>query len=547
MAGAARDAYGRRQWSEARNLYRACRQVGDLPADDLSALADAAWWLGLVDESIESAEAAYHANLALHRRREAAGQATTIAVNHFLRGQEAPGMGWLGRAAALLADDPDCAESGYLRYLTEVEGALGGPDPDSVISSARAVVDLGRRLGDKNLIAAGAVGEGRVLIKQGRVSEGLALLDGAMVAVQADELDPDWSGNIYCHMIDACYELADVRRAKQWTQALEEWLAALPAAVLFSGVCRLHRSQILHVLGDWDRALRDATQVCTELEQIYSGTAAEGHYLIGEINRLRGKHADAENAYQRAHRLGRDPQPGLALLRLAQDHTQEAAAAIHAALIAVPHDRLARVALRAAQVDIALAANDHTTANEAVAELTETASAYKTLGLLAAAYRATGAILLAEENPAEALPTLLEACRLSLELSAPYDCARTRVLLATAYEQLGDPDTAEREKAAAGELLTELGAADHAALADKAGRQPRPGGLTEREIEVLGCLAGGRSNKEIAAALFISDKTVQRHLSNIFTKLGLTSRTAATAYAYEHRLAAPRRNSSQSP
>ena len=289
MADAARDAYRRRQWSEARELFRSCRQVGDLTADDLAALADSAWWLGLVDESIECAEAAYRANLAVHRHREAAGQATTIAVNHFLRGEEAPGMGWLGRAATLLTDDPDCAEAGYLRYLTEVEGALGGPDPDGVITSARAVANLGRRLGDKNLIAAGAVGEGRVLIKQGRVTDGMSLLDGAMVAVQADELDPDWSGNIYCHMIEACYELADVRRAKQWTQALEEWLAALPAAVLFSGVCRLHRSQILHVLGDWDRALHDATQVCTELEQIYSGTAAEGHYLIGEINRLRGR------------------------------------------------------------------------------------------------------------------------------------------------------------------------------------------------------------------------------------------------------------------
>ena len=374
------------------------------------------------------------------------------------------------------------------------------------------------------------------------MTEGLALLDEAMVAVHANELSPDWAGNIYCHMIDACHELADVRRAQQWTQALEDWLSTLPAAVLFTGVCRLHRSQILHILGEWDRALQDANEVCRELEPIYCGTAAEGHYLIGEINRLRGQHAEAERAYQRAHRLGRDPQPGLALLRLAQGQVEAAAAAIHAALIAVPHDRLARAVLRDAQVQIALAAGDSTTASNAAAELTETASAFKAPGLLVAAQLATGAIRLADASPAEALPALREACRLSLELSAPYDCARTRVLLAMAYEQLGDTDTAEREKFAATELLTELGVlTGTAALGGTAVKKPRSDGLTDRETEVLSCLADGRSNKEIAIALFISDKTVQRHLANIFAKLDVTSRTAAAAYAFKHGLTAQSR------
>lgn len=536
VAQSARDAFRRRQWDEARELFRACGQV-DLSAGDLASWAVCAWWLGLVDESVERGEAAFRAYLAAGGQREAAGQAIGIAVNHFLRGEEAPGSGWLGRAAALLADDPECTEAGYLRYLTEVESALAGPDPDSVIASARGVADLGRRLGDPNLMAAGAVGEGRVLVKQGRTAEGLALLDRALVAVQANELAADWAGNIYCHMIAACHELADVRRAKQWTESLERWLCELPAAVVFTGVCRLHRSQIMHVLGDWDRAEQDAVAVCGALEHIYCATAADGHYLLGELHRLRGRHVEAESAYHRAHRLGRDPQPGLALLRSTQGQFDSAVAAIRAALIAEPNDRLTRALLCAAQVEIALAAGDGATATRASAELTDTATEFGSPGLRAVAERAAGAILLADGNATAALPLLREACRRWVELAAPYECARTRVLLAATYHELGDAESADREQVAAGEVFTVLGVGlDGPALATRARDRSLPGGLTDREAEVLGCLANGGSNKQIAAALAISDKTVQRHLSNIFTKLGLTSRTAAAAYAFEHGL-----------
>jgi len=288
------------------------------------------------------------------------------------------------------------------------------------------------------------------------------------------------------------------------------------------------------VLGEWDRARQGAIAVCTDLERIYCMTAADGHYLLGELHRLRGQYAEAEDAFQRAHRLGRDPQPGLALLRMAQGRLDAAVAAIRAALIAEPDDRLARAGLCAAQVDIALAAGDTGTATTAGLELTRTAADFGSPALRATSERAAGAIRLAEGNPVAALPVLREACRRWLELGAPYECARTRVLLAAAYERLGDTDSAAREQLAAVEVFTELGAVPVNTMAAPA--RSLPGGLTEREVEVLRCLAAGVSNKEIAGTLVISDKTVQRHVSNIFAKLGVTTRTAAAAYAFEHGL-----------
>jgi DNA-binding NarL/FixJ family response regulator len=238
----------------------------------------------------------------------------------------------------------------------------------------------------------------------------------------------------------------------------------------------------------------------------------------------------------------RDPQPGLALLRLAQGRAATAAASIRTALTAVVHDRLARAQLCAAQVEIALAAGDHGTAARAGEELTRTASTYGSSGLEAAALQARGAVLLAEGRAEAALPTLRAACRRWTELDAPYDAARVRLLLARAYRALEDGDAALRELDEAGAVFERLGATlDAREVAALQGRPALPGGLTGREAEVLALVAAGRTNREIAEALVLSHKTVARHLSNIFAKLGVTSRTQAAAYAFEHGLAAPER------
>jgi DNA-binding CsgD family transcriptional regulator len=542
---AARDAYARRVWPEARAAFEAAREHTALSADDLYQLGDAAWWMGAMDEATHVWEEAYRHYLHGEQPRGAAMTALSVAVNFFLRGDETVGAGWMARAQRLLADETDSAEHGYVVYLLEVEAQLGGIAPgqsaavDALVASARRVQELGRRHHDPNLVTGGLMGEGRALVKVGRVDEGLRLLDEAMVGVLSGELGPEWAGNVYCHLMSAAHELADVHRAVAWTEATTRWLEGLPAAVLFTGICRVHRSQVHQLTGSWELAEREAARVCRDLVTIQPATAAEAHYQVGEIRRLRGDLEGAEQAYQRAHQLGRDPQPGHALLRLAQGRVDAASASIRTALLAEADDRLVRARLCAAQVEIALAAGDEATARQACEELQEVAERYASSGLEVLARHARGALLLEAGDPAAALPVLRDACRRWQGVEAPYDCARVRTLLARTYEQLGDGEAAERERDVAVEVFRRLGAdADlrRARAATEHADGP-PAGLTAREVEVLALVAAGRSNRQVAAQLVISEKTVARHLSNIFTKLAVTSRTEAAAFAFAHGLA----------
>ena len=536
---AAREAYARRDWQGARDGFRASRDAGELSADDLHIWADAAWWLGLVDESLAAAEEAYRMFLQGTRPQQAASSAMTIAVSLFLRGDDVEGSGWMSRAQRILRDQPECPEHGYVRYLLEVEAGLGGGDLDAVVSSAREVQEIGRRQVDPNLVALGILGEGRALIRQGRVVDGNELLDEAMVAVLGDELSPTWAGNIYCHLMSACHELADFRRAAEWTRGTTQWLETLPAAVLFTGICRVHRSQVFQTTGAWEQAESEARRVCEDLANIHVASVAEGHYQLAELRRLRGDWAGAEHAYRDAHERGRDPQPGLALLRLAQGRMDAAVASIRAGL-AGTSDRLARARLCAAQVEIACAAGDLETARKSSGELDETASDYGSSGLDAMARHARGAVLLTGGHAAEALEMLRGACECWQELHAPYEGARVRLLLARTYDLLGDSDAAARELDAAEAVFTHLGATlDSNTLAALRGHPPLPDGLTPREAEVLALVASGKTNKEVATALSISRKTVARHVSNIFTKIDVSSRTGAAAYAFAHDLAPP--------
>ncbi|PVZ05001.1 helix-turn-helix domain-containing protein [Actinomycetospora cinnamomea] len=535
---AARAAYADRRWANAREGLGAAAAGRDLPGVDLALLHDAAWWLGRADESIAVGTDAYRELVADGDPRRAAWVAIGVAVNHLLRGEEERGLAWLGRAGGLLADQPECPEQGYLRHLTEVEAGLDGPDLEVAAAAAREVRALGRRLGEATLVACGQLGEGRALLRLGRVPEGMALLDQAMLAVATGELHPEWAGDLYCNTMAACVELGDIRRARRWTAATEQWLATVGEAVLFRGICRVHRAQLHLVAGDWGHAERDAEAVCRDLADIHTAAAAEGHYLLGEVHRLRGEGTTAEQAYRAAHRRGRDPQPGLALLRLAQGRTEAAAAAVRTALVAEPGHPLRRAPLCAAQVEIAIAAADMPTARKASDELTETATTFAGPALAAAARQAAGAVRLAGGQAHEALSALRDACRAWRELGAPYEAARVRVLLAAAHRELGDDDTAQWERDEAVATFTALGARpDLRTLADSVGAAP--GGLTAREVEVLRHLAAGASNRTIGTALVISEKTVARHLANVYTKLGVTSRTAAAAVAFARGLAPP--------
>ena len=534
---AARTAFKARRWADAHDGFLAARQEAPLDADDLAALSQAAWWLGLLDESLAAGEEAYKLYLDASNNRRAAYRAFDVAYGYFIKGNESVGSGWVGRAQRLLADEPDCPEQGYLLYFA-VETSLDGGE--ETMAKAREVQAFGRRHRDRNLVAAGIVAEGRVLIKLGRAQEGVALLDEGMLEASSLEMAPGWAGNIYCHLMAACYELGDIGRAAAWTQSTSDWCDAMAPAVLFKGICRVHRAQVMQVRGHWTQAQDEAERVCEDVAHIHVGVVAEGHYQIGEIKRLRGDLEGAEQAYQDGHRLGRDPQPGLALLRLAQGRADAAAVLIRSALTGVG-DRLARARLLVAQVEIAIALGDEATAAAAADELDEIASVYGSSGLQAAARRSRGAVLLAAGHPEEALSTLRTACTGWTELEAPYDCAKVRVLLAQAYRELGDIESSKRELATAQAAFESLGAARDATEAAGQDRAVLPNRLTEREAQVLGLVAAGRTNRQIADELFLSQKTVARHVSNIFTKIGVTTRTAAARFAFEHGVASPTR------
>jgi DNA-binding NarL/FixJ family response regulator len=384
--------------------------------------------------------------------------------------------------------------------------------------------DLGRRYADPTLIALGVYFEGRARVKQARVRDGLALLDEAMVAALSDELSPLWTGAIYCGLMDACNELRDIRRAFEWTEATRRWCEPLPLTSLYPGICRVHRAQVLQVRGAWAEAEQEALDASEEMIGVDVFAVADAHYEIGEVRRLRGDFAGAEAAYAQAHEFGRDPQPGLSLLRLAQGKTSAAMASIAAAL-ACRTGPLSRAPLLVAQSEIALAAADLSLAQTAADAILETADTFDSAGLRAEGARCRGAVLLARDQAVEALPLLRDACRAWQSLDVPYEIARTRLLLADAYASMGDAEAAARDKAAAHACFERLGVAVL--------RPQRPRGLTTREIDVIQRIAAGKSNRAIAADLDLSEKTVARHVSNVFRKIGAESRSGVTAFAYD--------------
>jgi len=534
-----RRSYARRAWIDAfRSLSRADEEAR-LGAEDLELLATSAFMLGRDDDCLRCLERAHHVYLNAGEPMRAVRCAFWVGINLALRGEMGRATGWLGRAQRLVErEESDSVERGYLLVPVMLRHEATG-DWEAAYAAAAKAAQIGERFDDADLLALAVHEQGCALIQQGRVEEGLGLLDEAMVAVTAGELSPIVTGIVYCSVIMGCQEVYAVHRAQEWTAALTRWCQEQPDMVSFSGRCLVHRAEIMELHGAWQDALEEARRARLRCEQGKNQSAvAQAFYRQGEVHRLQGRLSAAEETYREASRCGFEPQPGLALLRLTQGNYDAAAAAIRRAL-GESTEPLKRARLLPAYVDIMLAIGDVDEARTAGRELDEISARYEGGMLGAMSAHAEGAIRLAEGDIRAALLALRRAWQVWQDLEVPYEAARVRVLLGLACGALSDDDTAALELEAARAVFEQLGAAPDLARVDSltgGSHSLDAQGLTPRELQVLRLVAAGQTNKAIAAELVLSERTVDRHVSNIFSKLSVPSRAAATAYAYEHQL-----------
>ena len=529
-AARARESYLTHAWKEACDGFLAIRD--ELSADDLERLAVSAYLVGRNAESDQAWGLAYRRRLDEGDPGGAIRCAFWVAFRLVNAGERTEANAWIARLQRLAAATPDGSlANAQLDYLTGLraafEGDVGAAAADLERSAATAT-----RHGDEELAALARLSLGRVRIFMGEITAGVRLLDDAMHVVGSEPISPIAVGDSYCTAIDACHDLYDVRRGQAWTDGLTRWCDRQPDLVPFAGVCQVHRAEFLQLKGAWLEAMAQVglakERLARPFRQIAYGAAA---YQQGELHRLRGEFDKAEACYRGASAAGRDPQPGLALLRLRQGRTGDAAHAIDRALSEtdVP---LSRSPLLAAYVEIMLASDRLGEARTAASELADVATSLESPMLNAAARRAAGWIRLAEDDARGALGHLRRASDGFRELEAPYEVACTALLIGTARAALGDAEGAALEFEAARATYQRLGARPD--LSRMPGQTAAD--LTARELEVLRLVAQGATNRSIGTALAQSERTVDRHVSNIFTKLGVSSRAAATAAAYHSNL-----------
>ncbi|MFI7483669.1 LuxR C-terminal-related transcriptional regulator [Kocuria sp. M1R5S2] len=531
----AREAFERREWVAAFEGLSGA-EGGAVSADDFARLATTAYLLGRRNDAIHAMQRAYKAHLDAGETLPAVRCAAWLGRVLLGSGEGAVAGGWIARAQRLLAEvGGDVVERGHvlspvlLRHIVAQEY-------QEAYAVALEITDHGRRFGDPDLLSEGLNALGRLQMYSGHVPEGLALLDEAMIGISTGEVSPIIAGETYCSLVEACQEVSDFARAAEWTTALTHWIDAQPGLVPFTGQCAVHRGQILRLRGAFAAAVEEF-ELSVE-RYVLAGTPAPAGLAMDEcggVLRILGDLTAAEAAYERAIGFGHDPQPGLALLWLARGRPADALAAIRR-LLAEPRDPVHRSHLLPAAVEILLAAGEAAEASAVSEELSAVAESFGCPGLKAMAHHAAGGVLLATGRPADALSALRSAMHAWQKLAAPYETARSRLLVGRALHELGDRRSALEELNAARRTFRELGVGPAEAEAARMLRPALPGGLTEREVEVLRLVATGRTNSEIAAALVLSEKTVARHLSNIFAKLDVPTRTAAAAFAFENGL-----------
>jgi len=492
-----------------------------------------------MDDFLRILERAHHVSLDAGEELRAARAAFWIGMNLAIRGELGPAGGWFGRAQRLVErEGRDCVEQGYLLVPVALKHQ-GMGDYEAAYAAAAGAAEMGERFGDADLFAAAVHFQGLIRVKQGRVDEGLGLLDEAMVGVTAGEVSPVMSGVVYCGVIACCEEAFEPRRAREWTNALTRWCEQQPQMVAFTGRCLAHRAGIMQLHGAWRDALEEARLARERCEQAMNRAATgQALYQQGELLRLQGDFAAAEEAYRDANGCGREPQPAWPCCGSAKETSMRRGAAIRRVL-GETTEPLQRAGLLPACAEIMLAAGDIEEARSACRELGEIAAGSESAMLGAIAARVRGAVELAEGDARAALVPLRHAWQVWQELDAPYEAARARVLIGLACRALGDEASAALELEAARGAFEQLGAAPDLNRVGSLTVRAAPAdthGLSPRELEVLRLVAAGKTNREIASMLVVSEHTVARHAQNIFAKLGVSSRTAATAFAFERDL-----------
>jgi DNA-binding CsgD family transcriptional regulator len=530
--------YGERAWEAAFQALSDADRESPLEAHDLELLALAAYLTGRDDEYLSTLERAYNAHLETSDMLRAFRCAFWLGFRVLMRGEMGRANGWFAHAQRLLEQDArDCAERGYLLLPTVGQGANSG-DNEAAYTAAAEAAAIGQRCGDLDLLACARMEQGRIRLQQGQVGAGLSRLDEAMVLVISGKLSPLVTGLMYCSVIQACLQVYAFDRTREWTVALTQWCEGQPDMVAFVGACQVHRAEIMQLLGTWPEAIEEARRACLRSQTFDRRAVAAALYQQAEVHRLRGEFEEAEQAYRGASQLGLEPQPGLALLRLVQGRTKAASIAIRR-VAGTTKDRLTRMSVLPASVEIMLALGAVPDARDACGELEEIACSLDTGVPDAIAAEARGAVELAEGNARGALDSLRRAFGVWQRIDAPYRVARLRVLIGQACHSLGDDDGASLEFDAAKSTFERLGAAPDLARIDSLKKRTptdQAHGLTRRELQVLRLVATGDTNKAIATELGLSERTIERHLNNIFTKLDVSTRSAATAWAYERKI-----------
>lgn len=534
----ARASFAKRSWVEAYQLFETADDAAPLDLDDLERFALAGYLTGRDAQATLAWTRAHQEAIRRNDPQRAARSALMIGADLMFRGETAPALGWFARAGRVLEGSGECPERAWL-LIWNAYAQMWGGDPVGAKPVFAEGVRVGQLFNDVDLLTMSLQGQGMCLVIQGQGPAGIALLDEAMVGVTSGEVSPMYAGIAYCTVIAGCVDVFDLRRAWEWTAALTRWCDSQPDLVPFRGNCLVHRCELMQLAGSWTDAIDAARRACDLLSGAVSwDTLGSAYYQLGELQRLRGEFDEAEASYRSASESGRQPEPGLALLRLTQGRVDVAASVLRRAM-AETHEQPARSRILPAYVETMIAAGDVASARAGADELGQIAKLIDAPYLHAVAASAAGAVLLAEGDARSALRALRVAATVWRGLEARYETARVRVLIGLACGACGDPETSALELDGARNVFEQLGATPDIERLDVLMRRPygqAPAGLTAREVQVLRLVAAGKTNRVIARELRLSEKTVARHVHNSLTKIGVPSRAAATAYAYEHGL-----------